>query len=174
MEKIEENKGITLITLVITIVILLILSSITIIALSGDNGLFTRAQQAKKITDNAQEFEEATLSDYNNKIDEIVGGTTRETNYKGNILWKNENRTDVFESQTVTLNDELKNYDYIKIFFLTTNTNYEIEYIYGKSLAEDVLVLDDEIFTVLGTSWYNNYWAGHPLMYRVITGKKKK
>ena len=42
MEKIRKNKGITLIALVITIVILLILAGIAIAALTGDNGLFSR------------------------------------------------------------------------------------------------------------------------------------
>ena len=48
MEKnLRKNNGITLIALVITIVILLILAGITIASLTGDNGLFSRAQQAK-------------------------------------------------------------------------------------------------------------------------------
>ena len=46
----KNKRGITLITLVITIIILLILAGITISTLTGDNGLFARAQQAKRIT----------------------------------------------------------------------------------------------------------------------------
>ena len=46
----NKNKGITLIALVITIVILLILSSVAIATLTGDNGLFSRAKQAKMQT----------------------------------------------------------------------------------------------------------------------------
>ena len=54
----EKNvKGITLVALVITIIILLILAGITIMALTGDNGLFTRAQQAKNKTIEGQEKE---------------------------------------------------------------------------------------------------------------------
>ena len=51
-----ENKGksreygITLVALIITIIILLILAGITIGALTGENGLFTRAKQAKEKT----------------------------------------------------------------------------------------------------------------------------
>lgn len=43
----SKNKGITLIALVITIIILLILAGISIEAITGDNGLFSRAKEAK-------------------------------------------------------------------------------------------------------------------------------
>ena len=41
-----EEKGITLIVLVVTIVILLILAGVTIAAVTGDNGLFSKTKQA--------------------------------------------------------------------------------------------------------------------------------
>ena len=44
----KGNKGITLIALVITIIVLLILSRVAIATLTGENGLFTRAKQAKE------------------------------------------------------------------------------------------------------------------------------
>ena len=44
-----RNKGITLVALVITIIVLLILSGVTISALSGENGIITNAIKAKKI-----------------------------------------------------------------------------------------------------------------------------
>ena len=46
--KVKENqKGITLIALVITIIVLLILASVSIAMLTGDNGILTRASDAK-------------------------------------------------------------------------------------------------------------------------------
>ena len=50
MNNIKNNKGITLIALVITIIILLILAGVTIASLSGDNGILTRAAYAKEKT----------------------------------------------------------------------------------------------------------------------------
>ena len=38
MKNFRKNQGITLIALVITVIVLLILSGVTIVALSGDNG----------------------------------------------------------------------------------------------------------------------------------------
>ena len=62
MESKIRNKGITLIALVITIIVLLILAGVTIAALSGDNGILTRAKEAKQKTEQAQKEEEKTLS----------------------------------------------------------------------------------------------------------------
>ena len=42
----QKNKGITLIALVITIIVLLILAGVTIAAVSGENGLLNKAEQA--------------------------------------------------------------------------------------------------------------------------------
>ena len=54
----KGEKGITLIALVITIIVLLILAGITISALSGDNGILTNASRAKYATELAQYKEE--------------------------------------------------------------------------------------------------------------------
>ena len=43
-EQLKINKGITLIALVITIIVLLILAGVTIATLTGDNGILTKAQ----------------------------------------------------------------------------------------------------------------------------------
>ena len=47
MNKIKSTKGITLISLVVTIIILLILAGVTIATLMGDNGLINKAKDAK-------------------------------------------------------------------------------------------------------------------------------
>ena len=60
----KNNKGITLIALVITIVVLLILAGVTIAALSGDNGILTRAKEAKEKTIKAQQEEQNILDGY--------------------------------------------------------------------------------------------------------------
>ena len=48
--KIKTNKGITLIALVITIIVLLILAGVTIAMLTGDNGILTKANNSKNET----------------------------------------------------------------------------------------------------------------------------
>ena len=53
----KENKGITLMTLAITIIVLLILGGISIAMLTGQNGIIQKANKAKKLTElsNARE-----------------------------------------------------------------------------------------------------------------------
>ena len=70
-----ENKGITLIALVITIVIILILSVIILIELTGENGIFKRAKEGKIKTEIAQYEEELNIGIFQiqtNKIDKEI------------------------------------------------------------------------------------------------------
>lgn len=58
----KANKGITLIALVITIIVLLILAGVSISAIVGDNGLATRAKGAAQETKLAEEVEKIELA----------------------------------------------------------------------------------------------------------------
>ena len=63
MKKIEmKEKGITLIALVITIIVLLILAGVTIATLTGDNGILTKATESKNKTEEGEEEEKVKLS----------------------------------------------------------------------------------------------------------------
>lgn len=57
----ERNKGITLIALVITVIILIILAGITISLLIGDNGLITKAKEGKVNMQMARQEEQEYL-----------------------------------------------------------------------------------------------------------------
>ena len=63
------QKGITLIALVITIIILLILAAVTIAALSGDNGILSNAAKAKQETEKAEILEQIRLDIYGEMAD---------------------------------------------------------------------------------------------------------
>lgn len=63
----KKQNGITLVALVITIIILIILAGITIASLSN-TGLFTRAQEAKNVTDIATNDEKVKLNEYETTI----------------------------------------------------------------------------------------------------------
>ena len=58
----KTNSGITLIALVITIIVLLILAGVTIATLTGDNGILTKATEAKDKTEEGEEEEKVKLS----------------------------------------------------------------------------------------------------------------
>ena len=73
-ERKKLNKGITLIALVITIIVLLILAGVSIAMLTGQNGILTQAQKAKSETENAAKNEAAILDEYNKYLNNAVGG----------------------------------------------------------------------------------------------------
>ena len=66
----RKNRGITLIALVITIIVLLILAGVSIAMLTGNNGILTQAKLAKENTQTAKEQEEKGLDKINSYINE--------------------------------------------------------------------------------------------------------
>ena len=68
----NTNKGITLVALVVTIVILLILAGVSIVALSGQNGILSKAKEAVDKTKEAQADEQAILGSLLGEIDESL------------------------------------------------------------------------------------------------------
>ena len=74
----EQNKerGITLVALVITIIILLILATISIQSLTN-TGLFAKAQEAKEKTQNAEENQAKTLNEYEDELNKYISGDVK-------------------------------------------------------------------------------------------------
>ena len=72
-KEMKNTRGITLIALVVSIIVLLILAGITIAALSGDNGILTRAKEAKEKTEQAQKEEEENLQEITDTINGVEG-----------------------------------------------------------------------------------------------------
>ncbi len=96
----RNNKGITLVALVITIVVIIILAMITIVFIFGENGLLLKAQEAKKMSEieNTREKLEmatgtaiidgkgtTTIDDYFEIIEneEIIGNKETDTDDNG-------------------------------------------------------------------------------------------
>ena len=75
----ERAKGITLIALIITIIILIILAGITIIALSGENGILRQASKAKEETRAGAVEEAKDLWKINKNIDNQTEDVTAQT-----------------------------------------------------------------------------------------------
>ena len=65
----RNERGITLIALVITIVVLLILAGVSIAMLTGNNGILTQAQKAKSETEKAGDKEKIQLAVNSAKIE---------------------------------------------------------------------------------------------------------
>lgn len=75
----KENRGITLIALVITIIVLLILAGISIATLTGENGILTKANDAKTETRGASVEEARDLWKINQETDNYTENGTAQT-----------------------------------------------------------------------------------------------
>ena len=71
MLKDRKNKGITLVALVITIVILLILAGISISTLTN-TGIFQKAKDAKKASENAEVEQNKILDEYESELEKYM------------------------------------------------------------------------------------------------------
>lgn len=79
--QLKEEKGITLIALVITIIVLLILAGVTIATLTGENGILIQAGNAKATTDEKGALEAVQL--------EVAGSFDNEGNYQSSLAKTN-------------------------------------------------------------------------------------
>ena len=72
MKKLRNNsqKGITLIALVVTIVVLIILATVSINTVLGDNGIISRAQKARDSYSNSQKLEDEQMAVLANEMAE--------------------------------------------------------------------------------------------------------
>ena len=122
-KKIKERKGITLIALVITIIVLLILAGVSIATLTGQNGILSQAQNAKEQTEVANAKEQAQM--------DILA-------WQSDKLEKGES-TDLSNS---IIKEILTGKDYVGTAgdesFTTKNGEYEIPYsdLYNSNKAE--------------------------------------
>ena len=85
-KKTRKEKGITLIALVITIVILIILASVTIGFTFGENGLIGRAEQAAELTEVSTANEQMGLYLAGVKMEELQGDGFRLADYLSNNI----------------------------------------------------------------------------------------
>ena len=89
----SNQKGITLIALVITIVVLLILAGVSINALFSDNGIIERAKNAQNKVDEAEKKDLEEINKLNNWLEENGGISNSPTVKTYTEASKNENGT---------------------------------------------------------------------------------
>ena len=85
----KNSKGITLIALVITIVVLLILASVSIAMLTGDNGILKKANEAKQQTEYKNAEEKVKIAVMGSRADDgqmTVEELSKEVELQGGVL----------------------------------------------------------------------------------------
>ena len=93
-----NNKGITLIALVITIIVLLILAGVSIAMLTGQNGILNQATNAKTETAKAEAIERINM-ELSALQASVLGSTTKSTFTESEIA---QVRTNLGDGYTVT------------------------------------------------------------------------
>jgi len=69
----KNEKGITLIALVVTIVVLLILAAITITLAFNNNGIYNRAIEAQEATSNAVRYDKESITNMEHNLNQVLG-----------------------------------------------------------------------------------------------------
>ena len=168
MQKLKGNtRGITLIALVITIIVTLILAGIAINALTGENGIITKATDAKEKTAKTNALEKinlAILSAMTKGNGDIDNATLREELEKEGLTIKTEGDTLPWEVV------------YDKYIF-TIDENYGVEEVNGISLSKKEIKLisgENETITATlteGTTGKITWESSAPDIVKVENGK---
>ena len=104
---VKKQKGITLVALVITIVIIIILATVAINFAFGENGLIEKAELAKNMTENSARKEEEGIANLTAYMNEILEGSKPSEPEKSEIEKAKEEGTK-FDKNT-ELKDDIGN-----------------------------------------------------------------
>ena len=106
----ETQKGITLIALVITIIVLLILAGVSIAMLTGQNGILTQAQNAKTTTETKSAEEKVKLAVMGARADDgtltVEKLRTELANYGGTVEGNTFPVTATVDGKSFTVDDK--------------------------------------------------------------------
>lgn len=145
MRKAKENKGITLIALVITVIVLLILAAISIATLTGENGVLTKASKAGKDTDIVDTKEQIKLeimgnlkeqnTSYTN--DDVIAAVRKITGkdvvaYTTSVESKKGNKVDIQDLWNTVI--------YIKPFYYISTDIVEVPYSKGQVWTKEYIM----------------------------------
>ena len=82
-QRMSQEKGITLVALVITIIILIILATVAINFAFGNNGLIQRAEDARDYYANDTSYTDESITNVESYLDEIINGVGSENGGSG-------------------------------------------------------------------------------------------
>lgn len=146
----KRNKGITLIALVVTVIVLLILAGIAINLTVGDNGIITRAERATIIQRLAEIKEQIEFANSDARIGMVAGESTHfspnyskidlpenvSINNNGMLFYignDNSPNAEYWKQEIENINEEL----------VKTNFNNEEQLLKEQELLDDIKLLND-------------------------------
>ena len=145
----RNTKGITLIALVVTIIVLIILAGVSISLVLGENGIVNKAKKAKENTELAKTDEETMLNELAKQIEEgTSGGTTNPPVEKSEIEKSRDAGT--YMTAPTTLKDS--NGNSIKV-----PQGFKIAEDSGINVTEGIVIEDNDIIDGIGNNRGNQY-----------------
>ena len=174
--KTKEARGITIISLAVTIIIMLILAGVTISSLTSENGIITKARLAKQMSETSSEKEAIQLDialakmenilDESNKyyIGEELFDRTLENGDKWNIVIDNETLKqygtgyNYIEKGTEISNYGKTQYDWIVDYNSGEIIQLSTEYT-SLSYKSSLAVTDNLVLNIDATNLENENWG---------------
>ena len=145
----KNTKGITLIALVVTIIVLIILAGVSISLVLGENGIVNKAKKAKENTELAKTEEETMLNDLAKQIEEGTSGGTINPPVEKSEIEKSRDAGTYMTAQT-TLKDS--NGNLIKV-----PQGFKIAEDSGINVTEGIVIEDNDIINGIGNNRGNQY-----------------
>ena len=148
MKKIRNKKerGITLIALVVTIIVLIILAGISINLIFGNFGIVTKSKEAKELQKQAELNEQIALGELSNEIDKTLGTPTQKQIKTVEEL-KNAG---TYMTEPTTLKDSNEN-------LIKVPKGFKIAEDSGKNVTEGIVIEDNDIIEGIGNNRGNQY-----------------
>lgn len=149
MTMLRNAKGITLIALVITIVVLVILAGVAINLSLSNNGIFNRAKQAREDYKHATNEEQSGLANVEKAMDEIAGGSTTNPPVEKSEIEKSRDAGTYMTTPT-TLKDSNEN-------LIKVPEGFKIAQDSGINVTEGIVIEDNDIIDGIGNNRGNQY-----------------
>ena len=152
--KSKEEKGITLIALVVTIIVLIILAGVSINLVFGNLGIVTKAKEAKRMQEQAELNEQIALGELSNEIGKTLGSnsTTGKPTDKPEEIKKLEElkKSGTYTTAPTTIKDS--NGNLIKV-----PQGFKVAEDSGINVTEGIVIEDNDIIEGIGNNRGNQY-----------------
>ena len=142
----RNTKGITLIALVVTIIVLIILAGVSINLVFGNLGIVTKAKEAKRMQEQAELNEQIALGELSNEIDKTLVTPTQKQIKTVEEL-KNAG---TYMTEPTTLKDSNEN-------LIKVPKGFKIAEDSGKNVTEGIVIEDNDIIEGIGNNRGNQY-----------------
>ena len=137
----KKERGITLIALVITIIVLLILAGVTIASITGENGILSKATQASQKTTQEKEREEIKMAVTSDNMKYITGDEGESEDYIESIQKELDNIAGASKTKVEMSDADIGG---CKVTYKETGNVYYIEYEYDENDNEKINIKTSE------------------------------